>query len=97
MKLLQILTLTILMISSANAAPGDAPDGPQYQPGTTDSPSSSFAPSGTTSGTALNGNTQVTVPTGGNGYVYGQDASQGPSPGQPASSGGVVGIGTTFK
>ena len=83
-------------VASAQSAP-KAPNAPQYQTGTTNIPISALAPRGTTTGTALNGNTQISVPIPrSNYYGYGQDASSQPSRGQPASVGGVVGFGRTF-
>jgi hypothetical protein len=84
-----------LFTSTASAQ--SAPNAPQYRTGTTNIPTSSLLPRGSTTGTALNGNTQLSVPlSNSNTYVYGQNASTAPSRGQPASMGGVIGVGRTF-
>jgi hypothetical protein len=87
-----------LMFALASANVAFAQNAPQYQSGTTQIPTSKLAPQGTTHGTALNGNSQVSIPKPGsnNTYYYGQNASTSPSPGQPGSVGGVVGVGKTF-
>src|SRR4051812_30627989 len=93
-----VATLTVFSLFAAG--PGvahTAPDAPQYLPGTTNIPNTNLLPQGSTTGAALNGNTQLSVPLGGNAYGFGQNASTPPSPGQPAGVGGVVGVGTTFK
>lgn len=93
-----VATLTVISFLAAGSGLAQtAPDAPQYQPGTTNIPNTNLLPQGSTTGTALNGNTQLSVPLGGNAYGFGQNASTPPSPGQPATMGGVVGVGTTFK
>jgi hypothetical protein len=90
-------TVAIAQTGEDSSQQQTAPDAPQYQSGTTEIPSSPYAPTGTTTGTALNGNTQVTIPTSEDTYVYGQNASQEPSPSQPnGSMGATVGGGMTF-
>jgi hypothetical protein len=69
-----------------------APNAPQYQSGTTN-----YGPAGSTYGTALNGNTQLSLPTGNSTYVYGQNNSTAPSPVAPGSYGGTVGFGWTYR
>lgn len=101
-KMLQIAAVAsvvvVLVTGAASAQSGPkAPNAPQYQAGTTSIPTSALAPRGTTTGTALNGNTQISVPIpNSNYYGYGQNSSSDPSRGQPASVGGVVGFGRTF-
>ncbi|WP_271599270.1 hypothetical protein [Bradyrhizobium sp. CCBAU 45384] len=87
----------VLCFLSGAAQPQNAPNAPQYQLGTTNNVNSSFLPSGTTTGTALNGNSQISIPVPGtNNYGFGQNASTSPTPHQPGSMGGVVGFGRTF-
>jgi hypothetical protein len=89
-------TLVSTLVSAGTVNAQTAPNGPQYQSGTTNIPNSALLPRGSTTGTALNGNRQLSVPTGRNTYVYGQDASTSPSRGQPGSFGGVAGVGLRF-
>ncbi|TCU17887.1 hypothetical protein EV132_1033 [Rhizobium sullae] len=97
MKKLFLSACLILFAPAPYAAAQSAPDAPQYQPGSTNAPSASGVPSGTTTGTAINGNTQATIPTGQDTYIYLQNNSQAPTPAQPqGSTGGTVGVGTTF-
>lgn len=83
--------LSVASVTPAFADDVTAPDAPQYQSGTTTDLG------GATTGTALNGSQQLTVPVG-NGYVYGQNNSTSPSPTNPGGSyGASAGVGWTFQ
>lgn len=95
-SLILLAAAATLLFATPIAFSQDAPNGPQYQTGTT-TDLGNYLPQGSTSGTALNGSTQLTVPLpGSDAYVYGQNNSTQPTPSAPASTGGSVGVGTTY-
>ena len=90
------MRMFVLGLGAAIAVVLSVPAHAQYQQGTSKPLNLQPLPQGTTTGTAENGQKQITIPTGKNTYVYGQDASQAPARDQPGSTGATAGVGRRF-